>query len=139
MADILQPVANVWTELLADFGTYQSRVVALAAHLVTPAEQATTNSWADVAGSTLDTLHCGSVSYTIRNTHGANGLNWRVVASNDATFAASVEAQASALVAAGAAGSYSATVAVWRYYKVQVQSAVADNAAAAVVVGLAKG
>jgi len=138
MADILQSVANVWTELLADMGNHHARIVARAALQVTPAAQATVDAWADVAGSTLDTLHCGSVAYTLRNTHGANGLNWKVLASNDAAFAASVEAQASALIAAGASGSYSATAAVWRYYKVQAQSAAAGNAATAVVAGLAK-
>lgn len=140
MADILQSVANVWTRRLADMGDgTHAEAVARAAATASPAEQATVNAWADVAGSALDTLHCGSVAYTILNTHVANGLNWKVLASNDAAFAASVEVQASALVAAQASGSYSAAVAVWRYYKVQVQSAVAGSHAAAVVVGVAKG
>jgi len=139
MADILHSVANVWTRRLADMGDgTHAETFARAASLAEPAAQATTNAWTDVAGSALDTLHCGSVAYTIRNTHGANGLNWKVLGSNDAAFTASVEVQASALVAAGASDDYSAAVAVWRYYKVQVQSAAAGLHATAVVVGLAK-
>lgn len=139
MADILHSVANVWTRRLADMGDgTHAETFARAASLAEPAAQATVDAWADVAGSLLDTLHCGSVAYTLRNTHGANGLNWKVLASNGPAFGASVEVQASALVAAGAAGTYSATVAPWRYYKIQVQSAVAGNHATAVVVGLAK-
>lgn len=139
MADILHSVANVWKRRLADMGDgTHAECVARAAALVTPVEQATVNAWADVTGSTMDTLHCGSVAYTVRNTHGANGLNWKVLASNDAAFTVSIEAQASALIAASATDNYSATVAVWRYYKVQVQSAVGDSHATAVVIGVAK-
>lgn len=140
MADILHSVANVWTRRLADMGDgTHAETFARAASLAEPAAQATTNAWTDVAGSALDALHCGSVAYTLRNTDGANGLNWKVLASNDVAFAASVEVQASALVAAQASGSYSATVAVWRYYKIQVQSAVGGAHATAVVAGVAKG
>jgi len=140
MADILQSVANVWTRRLADMGDgTHAEAIARAAAVASPAQQETANAWADVAGSTLDTLYCGSVAYTILNAHAANGLNWKVLASNDVAFAASVEVQASALVAAQASGSYSATVAVWRYYKIQVQSAVGGAHATAVVAGVAKG
>jgi hypothetical protein len=105
---------------------------------VAPAAQATTAAWADVAGSTLDTLHQKCVSFTIINT-GANSLDWKVLASNDAAFTVAVEVKASAAVLAGASDSYSATVAVWRYYKVQVQDTAAPNHGEATVHGVAKG
>jgi len=53
--------------------------------------------------------------------------------------AAAVEVKASAAVLAAASDSYSATVAVWRYYKVQVQDTAAPAHGEATVVGLAKG
>lgn len=140
MANILESVANRWFKRLVDMGDgSHAETLARAAMTVTPAAQATVDAWAAVVGSALDTLNLASVAYTIRNTHGANGLNWRVTAANDAAFAASVEAQASALVAAGGSDSYGLAGAPWRYYRVEVQSAVAGNAATALVVGVAKG
>jgi hypothetical protein len=133
---------NGWFTRLQDQGdgTHAEAVAAAAAAaVVTPAAQATANDWAPVAGSTIDALCYRSLAYTLRNSHGANGLNWRVIASNDAAFAATVEAQASALVAAGASGAYAVAQAPYRYYRAEVQSAVPGDHATAVVVGLAKG
>lgn len=139
MADLTLNVNNRWDEAIADMGDgVYARTWARAASLVDPAAQATVDAWAPVAGSVLDALHCGSVAYTILNTHGVNGLNWKVVAANDAAFVAAVEVQASALVAATASGSYAVGAAPWRYYRVEVQSAVAATPATALVVGLAK-
>jgi len=139
MADVVLSVAGQWNERFRDMGDgMHARQVVRAVSLVEPAAQATVNAWAPVAGSVLDATALGSVSYTCRNADGANGLNWRVIASNDAAFAATVEAQASALLAAGASGSYAVLAAPYRFYRVEVQSAVPDNHASAVVVGLAK-
>lgn len=144
MADILvgrSDLARAWRERLVDVGdgSHAPAVAILrSAVLVTPAMQETVDAWAVVAGSELDTLHYGSLSYTILNSDAANGLNWRVVASNDVAFAVEVEVQASALVAAAGTDEYAVAQAPYRYYAVEVQSAVPGDHAEAVVAGLAK-
>lgn len=114
-------------------------LVGRAATEVTPAPQASANAgMADVTGSTLDTLHNMAVSYTLINT-GADSLDWQVVAANDAAFAGAVIAQASATVLAAGVGSYSATVAAWRYYKLQIVDTVGGAHGEATVHGVTKG
>ena len=103
---------------------------------VAPAEQETTNTYADVTGSKIDTYSQKLISYIIKNTDGANSLDWKVLASNDdSTY---VEAQAEASVAAGASGTYTSTAAPYRYYKVQVKATVADSQGDATLHGMAK-
>jgi hypothetical protein len=88
---------------------------------VTPADQTTTNAYADVTGSTLDTLNYCSVSYTIVNVHATLTIKWKVLGANISDFSDAVEIQAEATIAAnGGVGSYSVAQAPFRYYKIQV-------------------
>lgn len=102
---------------------------------VTPAAQATTDSHADVVGSTLDTQWNDYASYTILNSHASNDLDWKVLASNDNTNFAEVQAEAT--VQETASSSFS-TVAYFRYYKVQVKSSVNATPAEATLIGMTK-
>lgn len=105
---------------------------------VSPADQASTNVYADVAGSKIDHINAKYVGYTCKNTHGVNAIKWKVLGSfDDVTY---VEVQAEAVLAAGAVGTYAATAAqlVYRYFKVQVVSNVADTPGTAQVRGRAK-
>jgi hypothetical protein len=104
---------------------------------VTPAAQDTIDTYVDV-GTALDTLNYRCVSFTIVENN-VNAIKWQVLGSNDAAFAASVVAQAEAVVAKAASSSYSATVAVWRYYKVQVKASVSEAQGNVTVIGYAKG
>jgi hypothetical protein len=114
-------------------------LIGRAATEVTPAPQASANAgMADVAGSTLDTLHNMAVSYTLINT-GGNSLDWQVVAANDVAFAGAVVVQASATVLSAGIGTYSATVAAWRYYKLQIVDTVGGSHGQATVHGVTKG
>ena len=110
-----------------------------ASQVVTPAAQASTDTYADVAGSTLDTLGYQSVAYTCVNAHATRVLHWKVIGGNDSAFADAVTVQAEADIAGTAVANYSATVAVWRYYKVQIQSQDSGLACNATVRGICKG
>ena len=112
---------------MADTRSYEAQQLAAIAAAVTPSEvapanQTTTNAYADVVGSTLDTLNLRSVSYTILNVHATLTIKWKVLGANAADFSDAVEVKAEASLAAASAavGGYSTTQAVWRYYKVQV-------------------
>ncbi|MCL5291284.1 MAG: hypothetical protein M1548_01975 [Actinobacteria bacterium] len=105
---------------------------------VSPADQASTDAYADVAGSKIDHISAKYVGYTCKNTHGANAIKWKVLASfDDVTY---VEVQAEAVLAAGTVGAFAASSAQlpYRYFKVQVASNVAGNAGTAQVRGRAK-
>jgi len=104
--------------------------------VVNPTAQATTNSYADVDGSLIDTLFQKSIAYTILNSDVANDLDWQVVASNDNDSFVVVDAEST--VQEAAVDSYAVTQAAYRYYKVQVKSTVADTPAEATVSGIAK-
>ncbi len=89
---------------------------------VSPANQATTNNYVDVAGSKIDSLAANHIVFTMLNAHAANSIDWKVLASlDDSTY---VEVQAEASLAFGVAGSFaaSATQIAYRYFKVQVKS-----------------
>lgn len=117
------------------YATVESR----SASQVAPTAQATTASFADVTGSTLDTLNNLTVSYTIQNTDNTNSLDWQVLAANDSAFTAPVTVQSSAAVIHNATSSYNANPAVYRYYKVQVRDTSGGSHATAVVNGITKG
>jgi len=103
---------------------------------VTPVAQNSVTAWADVAGSTIDTEYLASIAYTcVAATH---TICWKVLGANAADFSDVQEVQASADLAAGAIGSYSTSVAVWRYYKVQIQDKVGGTHGTATVRGIAK-
>ena len=101
---------------------------------VSPADQETTNTYADVCE--LDAQEATLVSFICKNTDGANSIDWKVLASNDGTTY--VEAQAEAALASAAVGTYSNTGATYRYYKVQVKATVADSQGDAQVRGYGK-
>jgi len=108
----------------------------LESKILTPADQETTNTYADVTGSTLDAYSQSLVSFTVKNTDGANSIDYKVLASIDGTTY--VEAQAEASLAASATGSYATTTAAYRYYKVQVKATVGDSQGDAQVRAIAK-
>lgn len=107
------------------------------AEVVTPTAQASTASYADVTGSVIDTLFRSVVSFTIKNT-GANAIKWKVLAANDAAFAAAVTAQAEATVASAASDSFAATTPAYRYYKVQIVDDSGGSHGEGTVYGVAK-
>jgi hypothetical protein len=108
-----------------------------AATVVTPTAQATTDTYADVTGSTLDTLNKLCASYTIVENN-VNAIKWKVLASNTSAFTVAVEAQAEAVVAQAGSSSFSTAAAVWRYYKVQVKASVGSSQGNVTVVGITK-
>ena len=103
---------------------------------VTPAAQASTNAYADVAGSTIDARLLDSIAYTLTNI--TNTITWRVLGANASDFSDSLIVQAAADVAAAASANYSAAPAVWRYYKVQVIDKVGGSHGTVTVRGIAK-
>lgn len=106
---------------------------------VAPVNQATTNTYAIVAGSILDARHASKICYHINNAHGANSLDWKVMAGVDGTNFPK-EAQAEAALAASADGTFEATslLAAYPYFAVYVKSTVGGAAATADVSGYAK-
>lgn len=79
----------------------------------------TTASFVDAA-TVVDTTGFESLAVTFKNTGGANGAAWKLLASIDGTNY--VEVVASANVAFGAIGTpYAVALAPYRYYKVQVE------------------
>lgn len=105
---------------------------------VSPADQVTTNSFALIVGSTLDTLNNLAVSFTVENT-GVNSIDWKVLGGNVSDLSDGVEVQASATILTTAFDSYSSSVAVFRYYGVQVKSTVPASVGTAVLHGITKG
>jgi hypothetical protein len=102
----------------------------------TTTDQTSTDAYADVTGSKIDTLTKSKISYTCKNTHGANSIDWKVLCSNDdSTY---VEAQAAATITFGNVGSYTNTLCTYRYYKVQIISTVGATAGKAQVRGYSK-
>lgn len=99
------------------------------AEILTPVAQATTNAFADVVGSVIDMVEKESLAVVMKNTHGANSLDWKVLGSIDGTTY--VEVQASATLAFGAVGTYTISLAVYRYYKLQVKATVGGSQAEA--------
>jgi hypothetical protein len=107
-----------------------------AALVYAPVQQTTTNSYADV-GTPVDTLNYRSISITIKENN-TFAVKWKVLASNDSAFTVPVEVQAEAVVIKNATSSYSATVAAWRYYVVQVTANVGGDQGKVIVNYVAK-
>jgi hypothetical protein len=103
---------------------------------VAPANKITANAYADVGQ--LDAEGKTRVVYTILNAHATASLDWKILASIDATTW--IELEAEATVAAGASSSWvaSATETSYRYFKAQVKSTVAETPSTAQVRGYAK-
>lgn len=101
-----------------------------------PANQTTTGSYVDVADSKIDTYSKTKVCYTCKNAHVSNSINWKVLCSNDDS--SYIEAQAEATLTAGSIGSYTNTLATYRYYKVQVLTTSGTDHGTAQVRGFSK-
>lgn len=106
---------------------------------VGPISQSSTNSFTDVAGSTLDTLHRLTVCYTIQNTHVSNSVDWQILGANAADFSDSIVVALPATVAPSSNGTNMAAIAHFRYYKVQIKSTSPGSAATTVTNGITKG
>jgi hypothetical protein len=106
---------------------------------VAPVDQASTDVYTLVAGSQLDALNHLVVSYTVKNTHAANGITYKVMGGNLADMSDAVQVQAPAALAALAYGSFSTAGAVWRYYGIYIVSTVGATPGTAQVRGLTKG
>ena len=101
-----------------------------------PANQNSVDAYADITDSKIDTSGKTKVCYTCKNVHGANSIDWKVLCSNDdSTY---IEAQAEASLAAAAVGSYTNTLATYRYYKVQIKATGAGSQGTAQVKGYSK-
>ena len=101
-----------------------------------PATQETTDAYADLTNSKLDAYEHNTVCYVIKNTDGANSIDWKVLGSNDDSEY--VEVQAEAAVAAGAVGTFLTATAYYRYYKVQIKATVGGSQGDADLTGHAK-
>ncbi len=89
---------------------------------VSPANQFTVDAFADVTGSKIDTYAKTKICFTCKNVAIGNSIDWKVLASNDDS--AYIEAQASATLLPDGVGSYTNTLATYRYYKVQIKATV---------------
>lgn len=103
--------------------------------VINPSDQETTNTYVDISNSIINTDSKGLISYTCKNTDGANSLDWKVLASNDGTTY--IEAQAEASLAAAAVGTFT-SIAYYKYYKVQIKATVADSQGDAQLRGISK-
>lgn len=102
---------------------------------VNPTAQASVAAYADVAGSTLDTLYFKSVSYTLINAD--QTITYQILAGNRADFADAVVVKTANILAAGT-DTYAVAQAPYRYYKVQIKDAVGGTHGTTGVYGLAK-
>jgi hypothetical protein len=118
-----------------DLSAKQERILR-DAEILTPVAQTTTDNYADVVGSKLDAACYESVAFTCKNTGGANGLKWQVLASIDDITYETVQSEA--VIAFGASGSYTVSPAPYRYYKVQVKAQVGASQTTAVVAVIGK-
>ena len=103
---------------------------------ITPAAQASTNSYAVVTDSNGTARAWQSISYTIKVI--TNSVDWTVHGANISDFSDEVIVNAESSVAAGATDSYAVTQAAYSYYRVKIKSTVADNAGTATVTGVMK-
>lgn len=111
--------------------------IAHSAEILTPAAQASTNSFVDVADGLIDTLYRSSLAIIMKNTHGSNGLSWKILGSIDGSVF--VEVVSSANIAFGAVGTaYTVSNPPFRYYKTQIKSQTNDQAAEGTLHMLAK-
>lgn len=103
---------------------------------IAPDNQFTTDTFADLTGSKIDTFAKTKVCFTCKNEAIGNSMDWKVLASNDDV--SYVEAQALATLLPDAVGSYTNTLATYRYYKVQIKATVPGAHATGQVRGYSK-
>lgn len=101
---------------------------------VAPAALLSTNSY--VALAAIDTGPWLTLAYTIAVI--TNAVTWEVYGANASDYSDEQIVQAGASVAAGGKGTFTATQAVYRYYRVKIKSTVADTHGTATVRGIAK-
>jgi hypothetical protein len=99
-------------------------------------DQTSTNSYVAHAGTVLDALYASFVSMTIKVA--TNAVKWTVYGANQSDFSDKVEVQAEAVVNAAAVGSYSTAAAVWRYYRAEIASNVAETHGVVTAAAIAK-
>jgi hypothetical protein len=105
--------------------------------ILTPTEQATTDTYADVVGSIIDTKWRASLAIILKNTDTADDLDWKILGSIDGVTY--VEVVAEATVQENTVGTpYAVSNPPYRYYKVQVKSTSSGNPAKATVHLIAK-
>lgn len=85
----------------------------------------TVDAQTPVAASVLSGGPYGVLSYTIHVT--TNDIKWEVFGANLATFTDEISVQSEATVVIGANGSYTATPAPFRFYRVKVRAAVSAS------------
>lgn len=104
--------------------------------VVDPAAQASTNAWAAVADSDIDTLGLKTACYTLLNA--AQTIQWRVVGANVSDFSDAQIVQAAADVLAAATATYTVAAAPYRYYRVEIIDKVGGSHGTATVHGIGK-
>lgn len=110
----------------------------LAPVTVAPDDFTSANAYADVTGGMIDAQGKTRVVFTIVDTHTANGITWKVLASIDNVTYVEVEAEATLAALATASWIASATETSYRYFKIQVKSTVGAAHGTAQVRGYAK-
>ena len=125
----------IFPTLLKQFKTSATYLLR-SAEVLTPTAQTTTDDYADVTNGTIDTIDKESVAMVMKNTHGANAIKWKVLASIDGTTY--VEVQAEATLTFGTTGTFTSSLALYRYYKAQVKSSVGATAGTATLHVIAK-
>lgn len=123
---LLNVFADIWNSAV-----HAIRVTSVddTTQLLAPTDLASTDSFVDFGGSTIDSRYNSHLSYTLLNLDNTNGLSWQVLAANRTDFADSFIYQASANIAALGEGHLAIAPASYRYYKVQIKSQSTGNSA----------
>ena len=100
--------------------------------------QTTTASSVAVTGSDVDCALAVTLSYTITNSGGANGITWSVTAGNASDFSDEQTVQNAANVAFGATGTFTVTNPPYRYYRAKCLDQVGGSHSTVFVKGVAK-
>lgn len=95
-----------------------------------------TASTAVATGAEIDATQFGSVSYTIKVA--ANSVDWSVFGANISDYTDEVAVLAATTVASGAAGTYAATVAAYRFYRVKIIDSSGGSHGTVIINGVAK-
>lgn len=98
--------------------------------------QTSTSGTVVVAGAEIDATQCKTVCYTgVAATH---DVDWSIWGANAADYSDEVAVLAATKIAAGASGSYTASPAPFRYYRVKVTDDVGGTHGTLLVNGVAK-
>jgi len=116
--------------------TLQSGGVQRVVDLITPDAQDSTNDLVVLTGSGVDVRVWSVLSYTI--SIATNGVKWAVYGANAADYSDEVVVKTLVNVAAAAIDSYTVTNPPYGFYRVKIQSNVADVHGTATLRGMAK-